>query len=381
MIALIAEFLPVELSRRSVRITFTLPYVAGMAAAVGPLGALLTDASTTLVAGLAYVAMKRQRTIPIWVAANTFVAVIACAFASLVMTGVLRGVSLDGYREPLSALAFLITYGIVNFILVTYLDNLSSGRRFYDNVMHSLRLGVASLALYAIVALAVSVFVEGGMVWMVPLTLVPIWALRTGLAYQAQMYDHYYETITALTLMLQRAHPYTHGHTERVAEFAEEVARRLGLSRRRARLVREAAVLHDIGKIAVDEQILDQPRKLTDQELAHVRRHPVCGAQILAPVKQFHEMVPWIRYHHERPDGTGYPDQLTDVEIPIESKIIAVVDAYDAMTGSGVPGQQRSYRAAMSQEEAVTELRRCAGTQFDARVVAAFAAVVAGSTI
>jgi putative nucleotidyltransferase with HDIG domain len=190
------------------------------------------------------------------------------------------------------------------------------------------------------------------------------------------MYEHYYETITALTLMLQRAHPYTHGHLERVARTAEEVARRLGLNSQRARMVREAAVLHDIGKIAVDEQLLDKPSRLTDDEMEHVRQHAKWGSEILAPVQGFREMLPWILHHHERPDGRGYPMGLHDGDIPLESKIIAVVDAYDAMTGSEIPGARRTYREPLTVNEALVELERCSGTQFDTAVVHAFRAVV-----
>ena len=108
----------------------------------------------------------------------------------------------------------------------------------------------------------------------------------------------------------------------------------------------------------------------------HVRRHSECGAEIVSPVRQLHPIVPWIRHHHERPDGTGYPDGLSDPEIPTESKIIAVVDAFDAMTDSDAMGGGRSYRKPISNQEALKELRRCSGTQFDRAVVEAFCAVV-----
>src|SRR5208282_3347959 len=113
----------------------------------------------------------------------------------------------------------------------------------------------------------------------------PLIVLRRVLKLKSQLMEQYYETVTSLTLMLQRAHPYTHGHLERVSRVSEEVAIHLGLSGHRARLVREASVLHDIGKIAVDEAILDKPAKLTAEEYAHVKRHSALGAQIIAPVE------------------------------------------------------------------------------------------------
>jgi putative nucleotidyltransferase with HDIG domain len=236
--------------------------------------------------------------------------------------------------------------------------------------------GIASISplrvlAYVLVGALVAVLARDKLTWVLPFTLVPVWALRLGLMRRAQVSESYYDTVTALTLMLQRAHPYTHAHLDRVARTAQLVALHLGLSTRRSELVRAAAVLHDIGKIAVDESVLDKPGPLTPSERAHIQNHALWGAQILAPIQQFKDLVPWIRYHHERPDGSGYPDQLVSEQIPIESKIIAVVDAFDAMTGG-----DRSYRAPMSQAEAVFELQRCSRTQFDEAVVRAFSQVI-----
>jgi putative nucleotidyltransferase with HDIG domain len=183
---------------------------------------------------------------------------------------------------------------------------------------------------------------------------------------------HYYGAIAALTAMLQRAHPQTNRHMERVADAAEEVGLRLGMPRKRARLVREAALLHDIGKIAIDEQILEKPGPLTHDEMAHVKRHAEYGAEILAPVRRFGPLVAWVRHHHERPDGTGYPDGLSGSRIPLASRIIAVVDAYDAMTAGIDGGERRAYREPVGEYEAVAELKACSGKQFDPRVVRAF---------
>jgi len=377
VLALIAEFMPVELSRRGVRVTFTLPYIAGIAFAVGPMAAVASEVLVTLVAGYTMVRRRRSSVASMWLGINAFVGAVSASVAGLIR------ISFDsrfGHEIGLTAtscVVFMLAYGIVNFLLVTYLDWRTSGRPWLENLVGTLKLSIQSFALYTVVGMAVAVLVREGKMGFVPVTLVPVLALRTALQYQAKMHENYYETITALTLMLQRAHPYTHGHLERVARTAEEVARRLGLSGHRARMVREAAVLHDIGKIAVDEQLLDKPGKLSEEEMDHVRKHAEWGAEILSPVRGFREMLPWIRYHHERPDGTGYPHRLSDGQIPIESKIIAVVDAYDAMTGSEIPGTRRSYRDLMPIDQALNELERCQGTQFDSQVVGAFRKVVA----
>lgn len=375
--AILSEFMPVELSRHGMRITFTLPYIAAMAVTLSPSCALFTDFGATLIAGMLYPIARKQTTGGLWMALNAAVAAlgVSAGVAAMLVGGSLMQGQTSG-QPQVQALSFMAGYGVTNLLLVMYIDWVSIGRPPRDNVLSALQVGASSVILYALLALTVTVFAHKQLALFIPLTLVPVWALRTGLDYQAKMYEHYYETVSALSLMLQRAHPYTHGHLERVAISAEEVALRLGLTPQKARLVREAAVLHDIGKIAVSEEILDKPAKLDEQEMNHVRRHSIMGAQILAPVKQFHEMVPWVRHHHERPDGQGYPDRLTDVEIPIESKIIAVVDAFDAMTGGDHPLQKRTYRDPMSVPEAIAELERCSGTQFDPEVVGAFRDVI-----
>jgi putative nucleotidyltransferase with HDIG domain len=206
--------------------------------------------------------------------------------------------------------------------------------------------------------------------------LIEVMLVQRFLLARQSVHRHYVETLVGLMLMLQRAHPYTHGHLDRVSNCAEKVALKLGLGRQRAAMVKDAAILHDIGKIAVDEAILDKPAKLTEAEFDHVKRHSSMGANILAECPAFEEIVPWVMHHHERPDGNGYPDRLRDEHIPIESKIIAVVDAFDAMVGSAAPGGKRTYREPMSLTDALLELDRCSGTQFDPSVVRAFREVV-----
>lgn len=372
-LAFLAEFLPVEVSRRGLRVTFTLPYVAAMALVAGPIGALATEVLCTVVVAAL---RARKRTVePVFIGINASIAGISTSAGLFA----LHGARFASERLEVQALAFTAAYAVVNFAMVAYVEWVTSGRSIGDNVISSLEVGVRSFLFYALLVTAVAVLVSRELSWCIPLTLVPVWAIRTGLKQKADLYEQYYETITALNLMLQRAHPYTHAHLERVAHSAEEVARKLGLSSSRARLVREAAVLHDVGKIAVDEKILDKPDRLTQPEMDHVRKHAEWGAEILSPIKQFQPLVLWIRHHHERPDGKGYPSGLKLEDIPIESRIIAVVDAYDAMTDTqdGKPG--RPYRKPMSVNEAIAELEQHSGTQFDERVVRAFCEVVRGN--
>jgi len=130
-----------------------------------------------------------------------------------------------------------------------------------------------------------------------------------------------------------------------------------------------AGLLHDLGKAGVSKSILNKPGKLTEEEYAKIKEHsPLGSMMILSQAEALRQLVPIVRHHHERIDGKGYPDGLAGEEIPLEARILAVVDSFDAMT------HERAYRKALSLEEAIAELERCAGTQFDPAVVEAFLA-------
>ncbi len=367
-----AQLMPVDLTRGGVRVVFALPYVAALAVFFGPTAALVGDLIGHTIGAILGMRGGQKKESLTRMVANFCIAAVSVLCGAAVM----RLAAQVSVRELFWGFAFIFGYGGANLFLIAWLEAKLNKRTWMRAELAALGLTGRSVGLYALLGLAVTSLIAEHMPFLVPLSLIPVWALRTSLIYQGKLYDNYYGTIAALNLMLQRAHPYTHGHLERVAETAEEVAKRLGLGPTRARLVREAAILHDIGKIAVDEEILDKPARLTAEELEHVRLHASWGAEILSPVREFSPIVPWIRHHHERPDGTGYPDRLSDAEIPIESKIIAVVDAFDAMIGSDEPNGKRTYRQPMTVPDALKELDRCSGTQFDHEVVRAFRAVV-----
>jgi putative nucleotidyltransferase with HDIG domain len=166
--------------------------------------------------------------------------------------------------------------------------------------------------------------------------------------------------------------PWTKGHSERVTSYSVAIATKLGFPEKDIEILRIAALLHDIGKIGTYDQILDKPGKLTDEEFALIRMHPVRGEEILRPISQFANLLPIIRHHHERLDGKGYPDRLKHDEIPFPAKIISIADSYDSMTSD------RPYRLAPPREYAISELKRCSGTQFDPQAVEAFLSVLDG---
>jgi putative nucleotidyltransferase with HDIG domain len=171
--------------------------------------------------------------------------------------------------------------------------------------------------------------------------------------------------VEALAMLVDSRDTGTNEHSCRVAELSEALALALGCCPERARDVFLAGKLHDVGKVAVPDSILRKRGKLTDAEWECVRRHPSIGANVVSHVGSLARLAPIIRSHHERHDGAGYPQGLRGEEIPLEARIVAVVDAFDAMISD------RPYRLRMSVEGARQRLRECAGTQFDPDVVAA----------
>jgi putative nucleotidyltransferase with HDIG domain len=168
---------------------------------------------------------------------------------------------------------------------------------------------------------------------------------------------------------IESADSYTYGHCERVAQRAVAVARRLKLDDTAQTTIRLGAYLHDLGKVRVPHEVLNKPGPLTREEFEIVQMHPIWGLELLASVEFPWDLKPIIRWHHERYDGTGYPDRLRGDEIPVAAQIVGIVDVYDALTTA------RSYRPAMSHEAAMTEIERCRGWWSEA-VYDAFTATV-----
>jgi diguanylate cyclase (GGDEF)-like protein len=176
----------------------------------------------------------------------------------------------------------------------------------------------------------------------------------------------------ALLRALEERHPDLGEHLDGVAQLSEAVAIRLGMGEQDTQCVRQAAELHDVGKVAIPDAILLKPGPLTSDERAFIERHTVIGERIVSAAPALVRVAALVRSSHERADGTGYPDQLAGEDVPLGARIIGVCDAYDAMVSP------RPYRVnPKTEEEALAELQRCAGTQFDPDVVEAFTAVLA----
>ncbi|MDI6782146.1 MAG: HD domain-containing protein, partial [bacterium] len=190
----------------------------------------------------------------------------------------------------------------------------------------------------------------------------------------------FFSAVEALSFAIDEKDPYTHGHSKRVTEYSMELANFMNLTERERAIINLASIMHDVGKIGVPEAVLHKKDKLNDEEWEKIKQHPLKGVHILQPIgktkkittlfsmtfEDIQAITPGVKYHHERYDGNGYPDKLKAEDIPFIARIIAVADAYDAMTSD------RAYRKAMSPEAACMELRRNEGQQHDPEIVKSF---------
>jgi HD-GYP domain-containing protein (c-di-GMP phosphodiesterase class II) len=190
-----------------------------------------------------------------------------------------------------------------------------------------------------------------------------------------RLYDElraiYRDTVRAFAAAIDIKDKYTQGHSERVGRYSEIIAREMGWSEEEVEGIQIAGYLHDIGKLIVDRDIINAPYRIDAKNSSELNRHPSAGYEILAPIRHPYADIPLMaKHHHERLDGRGYPDGLTDQQIPIGAKIVALADSFDAMT------TDRPYKRRRSFEDVVIDLRENSGKQFDGNVVAAFARAI-----
>jgi HD-GYP domain-containing protein (c-di-GMP phosphodiesterase class II) len=201
--------------------------------------------------------------------------------------------------------------------------------------------------------------------WASVLFMVPLLLARYSFTKYAETRAMFFGTVSALSQAIDAKDGFTRGHADRVSRIAGAIAREMGLSERNIEEIELAGMLHDIGKIGVEDQILMKPARLDPHEQELMRRHPIYGAKILEPSESLRPLVPLVMHHHENFDGSGYPDGRKGEDIPLGSRIIIVADAYEAMTSD------RIYRKAIGHDRAMDQLNRYKGIQFDPQVVRA----------
>ena len=206
--------------------------------------------------------------------------------------------------------------------------------------------------------------------WAVVLFMVPLLLARFSFSKYTETRQLFFGSVSALSQAIDAKDGFTRGHADRVSRIAGAIAREMGLAEKEVELIELAGLLHDIGKIGVEDRILMKPARLDEAETELMRRHPIYGASILKPAEALRPLVPLVMHHHENYDGSGYPEGLSGENIPLGSRIIIVADAYEAMTSD------RVYRKAIGHERAMDQLNRYKSRQFDPQVVRALDSLI-----
>jgi len=315
---------------------------------------------------------------------NAALAAVSTWLAGLTFLGLNGGgLALSLERTVPAAVAASLVYFLLNSAAAAVVIGLSTGQKIFafwrEHFLWTAPSYFAGAAIGTLAAL-----VCGGRSWLLPLFVTPVawltysaYAVYAGRAEERQRHierlaDLYLGTIRSLALAIDAKDQHSHQHILRVQQSAVATAQQLGLDGDLVEAIKTGTLLKDIGKLGVPDYVLLKTGELTDEEFAKMRKHPEVGAAILEEVNFPWPVLPVVRSHHERWDGTGYPDGLRGEAIPLTARILAVADVYDALTSS------RTYRGAWSREAALDEIKRGAGTKFDPAVVNAFAAVIGG---
>ncbi|HET6348562.1 MAG TPA: HD-GYP domain-containing protein [Candidatus Krumholzibacteria bacterium] len=261
---------------------------------------------------------------------------------------------------PLSVAS--VVYYLVNTISVSLVIALRASKRVFhiwkQNYMWTFFHIFAFIPIGAIIALVYTAYGK----WTLLMFLVPVFLARYSFKLYVEMKEAHINTVAALTSAIDANDPYTHGHSYRVSRYALRVGRALGLPARDLEILEYGALLHDIGKIAIKHDILLKKDRLTDQEFLSLKQHPTVGADIVENLKFLQEAAVLVRYHHEQPNGRGYPEGLRGNDIPLGARIILVCDAFDAMTSD------RPYRKGLAVDKVAAQIEKYRGEQFDAEI-------------
>jgi putative nucleotidyltransferase with HDIG domain len=267
-------------------------------------------------------------------------------------------------------LVILLLGIILNTTIISGYLTSSTGQKFHvvwiNNVKGMITSAVAVGTMGIIIALAFIGYGYGAVI----LFFGPLLLARYSFKLYIEMRNLYLSTIQALNKTVEAKDPYTSGHANRVEKFAVELAEAYHLPFESVQNIKTASILHDIGKIGINDSILNKATRLSQEEFHEIMRHPSIGADIISKVDFLKDITTIVKHHHERFDGKGYPDGLHGDEIPIEAAILTIADSYDAMTSD------RPYRKALTQEEAFEELKRNAGTQFHPQLVETFISIM-----
>jgi putative nucleotidyltransferase with HDIG domain len=351
----IADSAQITLPRGGASIYASSPFDLAAIVLLGPAAAVLVEAIASFFTEVIVqrrAAMKYAFNVPLLIATVGVAGVTYWAFPEA-----WRSLDSPRFLVPLSVAA--VAYYLVNTTAVSLVIALRASKSVFhiwkQNYMWTFFHIFAFIPIGAIIALVYTAFGK----WTLLLFLVPVFLARYSFKLYIEMKEAHINTVAALTSAIDANDPYTHGHSYRVSRYALRVGRALGLPARDMEILEYGALLHDIGKIAIKHDILLKKERLTDQEFLSLKQHPTVGADIVENLKFLREAAVLVRYHHEQPNGRGYPEGLRGHNIPLGARIILVCDAFDAMTSD------RPYRKGLPVETVVAQLEKFRGEQFD----------------
>jgi len=361
----------------------TIPLIFAIAGLFGATAAVLSAVLSAFTAGYISIPKKKRWRLNLYIpSVCSNVVAVGCASLFYALLQLIafqhEGVRLGHIPNIYACLA--LPFCTLAALVVSAMTTTTLASRYYslrwDVLWHENFKWMLSSALFMSPVGLVTAVLYGEIWWLgIGFVLLPVYAMRMAVITHQKTMEAYRHGVELLGRIMQEAHPYTHGHLHRVARWAVQIAEEMRLPAASMHHIGDAAILHDIGKVAVDDRVLNKVGKLTDEDWAMIRRHPTVGADLVTKMSVLGAVGHWIRHHHERPDGQGYPDGLLEENIPVESSIISVVDAFDAMVGGPAKEDQRPYRKSIIPAEALAELRRHAGTQFRADVVETFVTI------
>ncbi|MHB9094794.1 MAG: HD-GYP domain-containing protein [Eubacteriales bacterium] len=270
------------------------------------------------------------------------------------------------FNNFLPFIAAAITYLAVNCTAFSLVLSLSQSVSLQSIWLTNMRWAMPNLMMLAPLGLLMAIVYSYTGPLGVTLFFVPLLLARFVFKSYIDTREIFINTLEALASALDAKDNYTKGHSDRVASYATALARHLKMPEDQVEVIQHMAMLHDVGKIGINDELLTRIGALTDEEFGMIKLHPVIGANILNDISYFGAAKEFVKYHHEKYDGTGYPERLQGEKIPYGARIITLADSFDAMTSD------RSYRKRVSVEEALWEVRRCAGTHFDPELAEAF---------
>jgi putative nucleotidyltransferase with HDIG domain len=360
-----------------------LPFATSISMAYAPIFAALVYAGpigVAVVAGATGISVQelRERKPPLLMLGNVAQLSLSAAAAGLVFVAV-GGQSLQSLSAPVPDLLASIVASVVatttffamNLLLITMGISIKTGMR-PGAVLIALQPTAywVSLLVLTLLGLLVAYLITLKSWLGLALLVLPFWMARRTFRVYVELTEAYTSTVRSLVTAIEAKDPYTRGHSERVADYACRLAECIGIPKAEIDLIERAALLHDVGKIGISLDTLVSPEKLTPDEVNAIRQHPVLGSDLVSDVEFLSDIVDVVRHHHERCDGAGYPDGLVGERISTPARILAIADAYDAMTSD------RAYRPRMTDAQAREELHRVADSQLDGDLVRQFTAML-----